>query len=159
MTDFAGANRLKDIPITKTQRSKKQQTWWTLVQRDILPEEGRGGSNLSALVLDCCCTSPMSFTAARSFSTRTTLLGETKPMGNSGYFWISGFLGSDQHVTGCSNLLNLWIGCNTEFCILAFPSSPPGTTMQEEKSSKKKKKKRTASSTKLITLLCTLEVS
>ena len=42
---------------THTKVKEKQQTWWTLVQRDMLPGEGREGASnpiqLSVLVLDC----------------------------------------------------------------------------------------------------------
>ena len=61
MTDFAGANRwmlsLRKQTHTHTKVKEKQQTWWTLVQRDMLPGEGREGAcnpiQLSVLVLDC----------------------------------------------------------------------------------------------------------
>lgn len=73
-----------------------------------------------------------------------------------GYFWMSGLPGSHQHVTGCSNLLNLWIGCNTGFCILAFLRPP---LVQQRRKRKSKKGLRPVVNTKLITLLCIVKMS
>ena len=84
---FRWRQQIEGYPYHKNTKVKETTNMVDLVQRDILPGEGMEAPiQLSVLVLDRCCTSPMSFTAVRSFSTRTTLLGETKPMGNSGIF-------------------------------------------------------------------------
>ena len=141
MTDFAGANRLKDIPITKTQRSKKQQTWWTWFKETFCRGRGwRLQSNCLSQFWTAAVHRPCHLQQSGHF--QPVLRYSVKPnlWEIPGYFWISGFLGFHQHVTGCSNLLNLWIGCNTEFCILAFPSSP----LVQQRRKKKAKKMHTS---------------
>lgn len=166
MTDFAGANRwmlsLRKQTHTHTQRSKKNNKHGGPWFKETCCR-GRGGEGASNPIV---CPSSGLPAAAVHGSCHLQHSGHFQPVLRysvkpnlweiPGYFWMSGLPGSHQHVTGCSNLLNLWIGCNTGFCILAFLRPP---LVQQRRKRKSKKGLRPVVNTKLITLLCIVKMS